>query len=331
MWLALKKLRAPAESVQLIHTFYQGMKAKIHLWLPPGLLERFDVQNGLRQGCCRAQGRPDVRYVSAACWSRTGERYTRRVLFQCCVLVPLRRKIHQTCVMSVLRVGSRSGERYTRRVLCQCCVLVPLRRKIHQMCVMSVLRVGSRSGERYTRRMLCQCCVLVPLRRKIHQTCVMSVLRVGSLSGERYTRRVLCQCCVLVTLRRKIHQTCVMSVLRVGSRSGERYARRVLCQCCVLVPLRRKIYQTCVISVLRVGPAQEKDTPDACYVSAACWSRSGERYTRRVLCQCCVLVPLRRKICQTCVMSVLRVGPAQEIPDVCYGIMAFHTCRSPRN
>ena len=52
MWLALKKLGFPDETVQLIRSFHQGMKAKIRL--DGSLLEQIDVQNGLRQGCCMA-------------------------------------------------------------------------------------------------------------------------------------------------------------------------------------------------------------------------------------------------------------------------------------
>ena len=52
MWLALKKLGLPDETVQLICSFHQGMKAKIRL--DGSLLEQIDVQNGLRQGCCMA-------------------------------------------------------------------------------------------------------------------------------------------------------------------------------------------------------------------------------------------------------------------------------------
>ena len=52
MWLALKKLGVPQETVRLIRSFHQGMKAKIRL--DGSLLEQIDVQSGLRQGCSMA-------------------------------------------------------------------------------------------------------------------------------------------------------------------------------------------------------------------------------------------------------------------------------------
>ena len=52
MTLALKKLGAPAEVIQLIRSLHMGMKAKIcH---DGSLLEQLSVQNGPRQGCCMA-------------------------------------------------------------------------------------------------------------------------------------------------------------------------------------------------------------------------------------------------------------------------------------
>ena len=42
MWLARKKLGVPQETVQLICSFHQGMKAKIRL--DGSLLEQIDVQ-----------------------------------------------------------------------------------------------------------------------------------------------------------------------------------------------------------------------------------------------------------------------------------------------
>ena len=52
LWIALQKLGVPTETVQLIRSFHQNMKAKIRL--DGSLLEQIDVQNGLRQGCCMA-------------------------------------------------------------------------------------------------------------------------------------------------------------------------------------------------------------------------------------------------------------------------------------
>ena len=46
MWLALVRLGVPEEIVQLIHSFHEGMKAKIRL--DGSLLEQFGVRNGLR-------------------------------------------------------------------------------------------------------------------------------------------------------------------------------------------------------------------------------------------------------------------------------------------
>ena len=52
LWIALQKLGVPSETVQLIRSVHQNMKAKIRL--DGSLLEQIDVQNGLRQGCCMA-------------------------------------------------------------------------------------------------------------------------------------------------------------------------------------------------------------------------------------------------------------------------------------
>ena len=52
MWLALEKLGVPEDTINLIHSFHQGMKARISL--DGALLEKFRVENGLRQGCCMA-------------------------------------------------------------------------------------------------------------------------------------------------------------------------------------------------------------------------------------------------------------------------------------
>lgn len=52
LWIALKKLGVPDNTIQLIRSFHQGMKARISL--DGKLSEEFDVENGLRQGCCMA-------------------------------------------------------------------------------------------------------------------------------------------------------------------------------------------------------------------------------------------------------------------------------------
>ena len=53
MWLALGKLGVPENTIKLIHSFHQGMEARIGL--DGALLEEFSVENRLRQGCCMAQ------------------------------------------------------------------------------------------------------------------------------------------------------------------------------------------------------------------------------------------------------------------------------------
>ena len=50
LWIVLQKLGVPTETVQMICSFHQNMKAKIRL--DGSLLEQIDVQNSLRQGCC---------------------------------------------------------------------------------------------------------------------------------------------------------------------------------------------------------------------------------------------------------------------------------------
>ena len=52
LWIALKKLGVPDNTIQLIRSFHQGMKATIRL--EGKLTEEFDVDNGLQQGCCLA-------------------------------------------------------------------------------------------------------------------------------------------------------------------------------------------------------------------------------------------------------------------------------------
>ena len=52
LWSALKKLGVPENTILLIKSFHQGMKAKVSL---DGVLsEEINVDNGLRQGCCMA-------------------------------------------------------------------------------------------------------------------------------------------------------------------------------------------------------------------------------------------------------------------------------------
>ena len=50
MWLASEKLGVPEDTINLIHSFHQGMKVRI--CLDGALLEELNVENGLRQGCC---------------------------------------------------------------------------------------------------------------------------------------------------------------------------------------------------------------------------------------------------------------------------------------
>ena len=52
MWKALEKLGIPEETIQLITSFHQDMKARI--CLDGTMVEEIEVQNGLRQGCCMA-------------------------------------------------------------------------------------------------------------------------------------------------------------------------------------------------------------------------------------------------------------------------------------
>ena len=52
MWMALAKLGVPDETIQLIKSFHQDMKARIRMG--GEMLEPIDVKNGLRQGCCMA-------------------------------------------------------------------------------------------------------------------------------------------------------------------------------------------------------------------------------------------------------------------------------------
>ena len=52
MWIALAKLGMPEETVQLIKSFHQDMKARI--LMDGTMLEEIEVKNGLRQGYCMA-------------------------------------------------------------------------------------------------------------------------------------------------------------------------------------------------------------------------------------------------------------------------------------
>ena len=50
LWIIMQKLGVPKRIINLIHSLYQGMSAKI--WIDGSLSEQIDVNNGLRQGCC---------------------------------------------------------------------------------------------------------------------------------------------------------------------------------------------------------------------------------------------------------------------------------------
>ena len=52
MWKTLENLGVPEETIQLIASFHQEMKAKIHM--DGTMLEEIEVQNSLRQGCSMA-------------------------------------------------------------------------------------------------------------------------------------------------------------------------------------------------------------------------------------------------------------------------------------
>ena len=52
LWMALAKLGVPEETIQVIKSFHQDMKAKIRL--NGKAVGEIRVQNGLRQGCCMA-------------------------------------------------------------------------------------------------------------------------------------------------------------------------------------------------------------------------------------------------------------------------------------
>ena len=52
LWVALKKLGVPQQTITLIQSFHEDMKAQIRL--DNTLLEEISVDNGLQQGCCMA-------------------------------------------------------------------------------------------------------------------------------------------------------------------------------------------------------------------------------------------------------------------------------------
>lgn len=52
MWAVLQKLGVPENTIKLIQSFHQDMRARIRL--EGSCLEEISVQNGLRQGCCMA-------------------------------------------------------------------------------------------------------------------------------------------------------------------------------------------------------------------------------------------------------------------------------------
>ena len=52
MWAVLQKFGVPENTIKLIQSFHQDMRAQIHL--EGSCLEEISVQNGLRQGCCMA-------------------------------------------------------------------------------------------------------------------------------------------------------------------------------------------------------------------------------------------------------------------------------------
>ena len=50
LWMILQKLGVPESIFNLLHSFHQGVSAKI--WIEGSLSEQIDVNNDLRQGCC---------------------------------------------------------------------------------------------------------------------------------------------------------------------------------------------------------------------------------------------------------------------------------------
>ena len=53
MWMALRKLSVPEETVNLVTFFQEDMKARIHL--DGILLDEICMEDGLRQGCSLAR------------------------------------------------------------------------------------------------------------------------------------------------------------------------------------------------------------------------------------------------------------------------------------
>ena len=52
MWLALGKLDVPEQKIQLIRSFQEVMRDRVHL--EGTMLEEIQAQNGLQHGCCMA-------------------------------------------------------------------------------------------------------------------------------------------------------------------------------------------------------------------------------------------------------------------------------------
>ena len=52
MWLALEKLGMPEQTIRLIRSFHDNMRARVRL--EGMMLEEIQVRNGLHQGCCMA-------------------------------------------------------------------------------------------------------------------------------------------------------------------------------------------------------------------------------------------------------------------------------------
>ena len=50
LWMILQKFGVPGSIISLVHSFHQGMSAKIRI--EGSLTEQIIVNNGMRQGCC---------------------------------------------------------------------------------------------------------------------------------------------------------------------------------------------------------------------------------------------------------------------------------------
>ena len=71
LWVALRKLGVPDQTVQLVKSFHQDMQARISL--DGNLLEEIDVNNGLRQGCCMAPVLFNLyTCLMLECWQKEG-------------------------------------------------------------------------------------------------------------------------------------------------------------------------------------------------------------------------------------------------------------------